>query len=167
MYQQLSSPDRGSHNPTTPSNIKEVQVCANYCDINAKTFFSAVLLLSPDERNFHSYENLITFISKGVIEFWCSPYEHHLYDLAGNQKPFDNPRDQTVLRGLIVLICSWNFIKVVVSSFPLPSFFQSQKPPGRTFVVFFFPRPVSETFSLIVEPLLLQPWITPFPPFWL
>lgn len=150
------------------ANVTEVQLYANWRDINANTNspFSAVLLLLPDERNFHSYENLITFISKGVIEFWCSPYERHLYNLAGNQKAFDNPRNQTVLHRLIALICSWNFIKVC-DCFSISSslFFPITKAPEAYFC-FFIPRPVSYTFSLIVEPLLLQPWITPFPPFW-
>lgn len=168
-YQLLkynNSTQRAPH----PANGKKVQVYANalaYANLWYKFkhfFFSVVLLLLLDKSNFHSYKNLITFISKGVIEFWCSPCERHLYNLAGNQKAFDNLRNQTVLHGLIVLICCWNFLKVVVSSFPL-LFLQSQKPPRRTLVVFF--HPVSYTFSLIVEPLLLQPWITPFLPFWL
>lgn len=111
-------------------------------------FFSAVLLLLPDERNFHSYENLITFISKGVIEFWCSPYEHHLYNLAGNQKPFDNPRNQTALHGLIVLICSWNFTKVCDCFFISSSLLFLIRKAPEAYFCYVFPRPVSSSFPL-------------------
>ena len=139
MYQQLWRPDWGGYNPTIHPISKKFKFVLIIVILMHKPFFSAVLLLSPDEKELSLIWKSNNIYLKG--SYWIlmfSLWAPFIWLSRKSEAVWQSEESNSATRAYRPHLLLEFYKSSLFLHFLFLLFFQSQKPPGRTFVVFFF-----------------------------